>query len=235
MPSSRARQHALDLQALDPPAHVHHGQRGDLGDAGPVELHVARLQVQPRAVAGRAGLVHHVFHFRLGEGLLAALVVVGLHRVVEGLALLARELHAGAHALRAPAVLAVVGEQARVQLRVAGAAHRAGAPGGEHLHLADVAVRAQPGQHRALQAVQRRQHMQHALAVLQRQRELLAQQALVGGRHVEVAHRQLDRVFLEAVDARKAVWSAGNCRPRAGACSRAAGPSPPARCTRPCG
>ena len=160
-----------------------------------------------------------------------------LHRVVERLALLARQLHAGAHAVGAPAVLAVVGEQARVELGIAGAAHRAGAPGREHLRPCRCGRCApQPGQHRAVAgrpaAPARAARPCRAPA---RAPELLAQQRLVGRRHVEVAHRQLDRVFLEAVDAREAGGRqeiAVHPQVRVAARPR---PSRRARCRRPCG
>ena len=197
-------QRAFHLQGLDPAPHVDHRQRGNLVDAGLIEPHVARLQVQPGAVAGGAGLVADVFHLRLGEGLFASLVVVGLQGVVQRLALLAREPDAGAHAFGAPAVLAVVREQARIEFGITGAADRTGPPGRKHFDGADVLVRSKPCHHGATQAVQRRQHMQHALAVFQRLGDLATQQRLVGRREVEVAHRQLDGVFLESVDARKA-------------------------------
>ena len=198
-------QHVLRLQAFDPATHFHDRQGGNLGDAGRVELHVARLQVQPAAMAGGTSLVRDTFHLGLAEGLLAALGgVVVADGVVEHLALLSRQGHAGPDAVRAPAVLAVVGEQARVELGVAGAANRAGASHREHLDLADVMVLVEAGEKGSLQAIERRQNVQHPFAVLQRLRQLRAQQALVGGCHVEVAHRQLDGVFLEAVEAGKA-------------------------------
>jgi hypothetical protein len=62
-----------------------HRQARDVGDAHARKLHRAGLQVQARAVAGGAGLVGHVFHLGLGKGLLAALVVVVAHRVVNTL------------------------------------------------------------------------------------------------------------------------------------------------------
>ena len=81
------------------------------------------------------GCVDHAFDLGLlrREALLAAAGRRRRDRVVVGLALLARQLQAGADAAGAPAVLAVVGEHARVELGVAGAAGRAGALGREHL------------------------------------------------------------------------------------------------------
>ena len=198
-------------QCVHPLADVRDGQARQVGDADagstghhPVaELHGACRGVQPRALAGRADGVGDVFGFGRGKGLLAALVVVVAHRVVEHLALLLRQLHARAHTVGAPAVLAVVGEQARVELRVARAAHRAGAQRGKGQQLAN-ARRRRACLHGCAQAVQVAQHMDHALAVLQGARQRIAQQGLVLGLDVQAQDRQLDGVFLEAVDAREA-------------------------------
>ncbi len=100
-------------------------------------------------------------------------------------------------------MLAVVGEQARVQLRIAGAAHGAGPLGGKHHHFAQL-VRWRSRHHGGAQAVKRHQYMHHALAMLKRRRQVLAQHRLIGRVHDKVRHRQLDRVLLEAVDAWKA-------------------------------
>ena len=199
---------ALQLKAFEPVAqlaHAHARQPGD-GDAlrgAALQQHGTRDRVQPRALAGGAGSVAHVLHLGFGEGLLAPLLVGGQHRIVQRLALLFGEPDTGAHAIRAPAVLAVVGEQARVELGVAGGADRAGALGGEHLHPAD-ARRGRAGFHGRVQAGQVAQHVHHALAVLQRTRQRFAQLHLVAGRDGQAHHRQLDGMFLEAVDAREA-------------------------------
>jgi hypothetical protein len=89
----------------------------------------ASLGVQARALAGGANRVEYVIDFGLGKALLTPFVfgIVVNHRVVKHLALLARQRNAGPHAVRAPAVLAVVAEQARVQLGVRSGAHRTGA------------------------------------------------------------------------------------------------------------
>ena len=60
------------------------------------------------------------------------------------------------------------------------------------------------GHHRAAQAGEFAQHMHHALAVLERLGQRLAQRGLFRRQHVEAGHRQLDAVLLEAVDAREA-------------------------------
>ena len=213
---------AAQLQAARPLMQVGHRQAGQGGERqavqrrrGPavrrqrgrrrhaLQQYGTRHCVQSRAGAAGAGLVGQVFHLGFVKGLLAAFLVGSQHRIIQQLALRARQLHTGAHAVGAPAVLAVVGEQARVGLGVAGGAHRAGALGGKHFDLADV----DGGQavfHRMAQAGDVVQHMHHALAVLERARQRFAQLRLVAGADGQAHHRQLDGVFLEAVDARKA-------------------------------
>ena len=85
--------------------------------------------------------IHHTIDvgFFGGETLLAAFLLIVAHRVVKRFALLARQRQTCAHTGGAPTVFAVVAEEARVKLRVAGTARGAGAFGGEHLHLTDVA------------------------------------------------------------------------------------------------
>ena len=192
------------MQALDPATHLDHRKGRNVGNAHAIELHAARLRVQAGALTAGAGLVADVLDLRLGEGLLAALVVFSLQGLVVGATLLARELDAGAHAVGAPAMLAVVGEQARIQFSVGGAAHRAGASGGKHLDLADMLVAFHPDLNGIAQTIQGREHMQHALAMLEGDGQMLAQHCLVLGPHDEVAHRQFHRVFLEAVQTWKA-------------------------------
>ena len=58
--------------------------------------------------------------------------------------------------------------------------------------------------HGRRQAFQGRQHMNHALAMLERGLQCLAQRGFIGGVDQHVGHRQLDGVLLEAVYARKA-------------------------------
>ncbi|SQA72392.1 Uncharacterised protein [Burkholderia mallei] len=170
------------------------------------ESHRARGRVQPRAAAIRARLVTDALRLLLvgRQRLLAAAAVLGKHRVVVGRALLAREREAGAHAGRAPAMLAVVREHPRVQLRVARAAHRACALDRQHLDRAD-AGGAKAVVHRMAQPVERREQMHHALAELERLVQALPQLGLVVRRHDEVGHRQLDRVLAEAVELRPRV------------------------------
>ena len=130
-------------------------------------------------------------------------MIVVAHRIVEHLALLLRELDAGANAVRAPAVLAVVAEQSRIEFRVGGRANRTRAHAGERRQSPD-AHRRNPRQHGLAQATQFDEHMHHALAKLQRAGQRLAQQSLVLGPDVQTGHRQLDRVLLETVQPRKA-------------------------------
>ena len=197
---------ALQRQRLDPAARVADRPLGDPGDRLLVEGDGAGGGIEAGAGALRAGLVDHALDLGLlgREALLAAAVVVVADRVVVGLALLAAELQAGADAGAAPAVLRVVAEHARVELGIARAAGRAGAPGREHLDRADLARR-RAGEHRAVQAGERRQQVQHALADVERLVEQGAQRALVGAVDDHVADRQLEGVLLEAVEPRPGV------------------------------
>ena len=73
------------------------------------------------------------------------------------------------------------------------------------LTCADLARR-RAGEHRAAQAVERRQQVHHALAEVERlARAASRSSAFVGGVDDEVADRQLERVLLEAVEARPRV------------------------------
>ena len=198
---------SAQAQRVHPLPCLLHRQTRDVADGLRFKGHAACRLVQPCAAAVAAGLIDDAFGLGLfaGETLLAALVVVVMHAVVVDLALFARQLQARAHAARAPAVLAVVAEHARVQFGVAGAANGAGALGGKHLHLAHAQALRAAGQHRSVQAVQRVQQVQHALAQVQRLAQQRAQFGLVFRRDEDVAHRQFQRVFLETVDAREGV------------------------------
>ncbi len=191
---------AVEPELLDPAPRLGHRQRGQLGDAALAEAHGQGHRVQARAVAAAAGGVGQVLDLGLGEAALAAAVLVG-DAVVQGLALLTAQGQAGADAVGAPAVLAVVGEEPRVGLGEAAAALRAGALGGEDLELADARRGPAAGQ-RGLQAVQRRQHVHHALAMVQGLGQQLAQPAFLGRVDHQVAHRQLQGVLLESVQPR---------------------------------
>ena len=124
----------------------------------------------------------------LGAGLPALLVPV--HFV---------ELQARAVALRAPAVLGVEGEKARVGLGEARTAGRAGALGREHghgkIHLDSFGARARG---RGFEPVEAREHLHHALPVLERERQCAAQLGLVSGADAQVGDGQFDAVLLEA-------------------------------------
>src|SRR3989344_6069107 len=75
-------------------------------------------------------------------------------------------------------MLAVVREQARVQLGIAGGAHRAGALGRKGLQMANTR-RGQPALHGSAQRVDAAEHMHHALAVRERVGQRLAELGFV--------------------------------------------------------
>ena len=189
---------ARELHVLHDCADLAYRQRGEIRDRAVVVTHGEGLGVQALAVAGGAGFLDFqpfepgVEHVVLGAGLLALGVPVD-----------AGELHAGAVAGGAPAVLGVEREEARVELREAARARRAGALGGEdllvQLHLDERGL----GLGRSLhQRIEVRQHVHHALAELERLGELAPEHRLVFRGHPQVGHRQFQRVFLEAVEAR---------------------------------
>ncbi len=187
--------------------HIGDRQAGDVGDApalarGCPQTHRTRRGVQAGAFAAGAGHVGQVFDFGLGKGLLAAFVLVVLHRVVEHLTLVFAELDAGAHAIWAPAMFAVVREQTRIEFGIRGGTRRACAQCRKHAVLAD-AGGGLAAEHGFAQAVQIAQDMHHAFAVLQRFGQGLAQSGFVARQHIQTGHRQLDVVFLEAVNARE--------------------------------
>ena len=185
------------LQGLDPFAGIGHAQTRKLGDTntaqgtGRIGPRIAgrhkpgysfclrakpyrpRHRVEPRTLAAWAGVQRQVFHLHFGKRLLATVAVVVAHRIVERLALLLGQAHTGAHTVRAPAVFAVVRKKARIELRVAGAADRAGTFGGKHLQLAHGGGW-RAGQHRGTQTGQVAQHMHHAFAMHQRTGQQLA-------------------------------------------------------------
>ena len=85
-------------------------------------------------------------------------------------------------------MLAVVAEQARIKLGVAGVADRTGAQGGPDLQRAD-GRGAAPFVHGVGQTVQPAQYMHDTLAVLQRRVHAVAQQGFVFRRDVQAQHR----------------------------------------------
>ena len=85
-------------------------------------------------------------------------------------------------------MLAVVAEQARIKLGVAGVADRTGAQGGIHMHGTE-AGGAAPFVHGVGQTVQPAQYMHDTLAVLQRRVHAVAQQGFVFRRDVQAQHR----------------------------------------------
>ena len=198
-----ARGHAAHhLQLLHPLAYIGHAQTCNVGDADACKLHVARGRVQARAIAGGTRCVMQVFNVSLCKGLLPAFVVIVLHRIIKHLALLLGQRHTGAHAVRAPAVFAVVGKQPRVQLGIRSRAHRAGALGRKHLQLANAGCRLTRS-HSLAQTTDITQNIHHTFAMGQRIGQRLAQGGLVGRCDIQTGHRELDVVFLEAVNARE--------------------------------
>ena len=130
-------------------------------------------------------------------------MVFGAALLALGVPVDAGELQAGAVAGGAPAVLGVEREEARVEFGEAARARRAGALGREdllvQLHLDEWCI----GLGRSLhQRVEVRQHVHYALAELERLGELAPQHRFVLGCDPQVGHRQFQRVFLEAVEAR---------------------------------
>src|SRR6185312_5150631 len=140
---------ARDAKLLEERRGLRDRLRAHVGDRLPPEAHRERFLVEALALALRARLVDlepfdpGVEHVVLGAGLRALLVP--LHLV---------DLEARAVAAGAPAVLRVVGEEARVELAEAAAAR-----GARALHREDLRLAPAP----AAPA-----HMQHALAQLER-------------------------------------------------------------------
>ena len=184
-------------------------ETGNVGDAPTLtrsrpQTHGTRCGVQAGAFASRASHVRQVFDLRLRKSLLAAFLLVVLHRVIENLALVTAQLDACAHAIGAPAVLAVVREQARVQFGIRGGALRASPQGREHAVLAD-AGGGLATEHGFAQALQIAQHMHHTFAMFQGFAQSLAQRRFIRWQHIETGNGQLDAVLLEPIDARKAL------------------------------
>src|SRR5207244_9968477 len=103
------------LKRVQPGARLGHRHRSGLRDAARVEAHCQRDPVQALSGAGRAGR------------LLAFVPVVPADLLAAVLGAEAGKAKTGAEAIRAPAVLRVVREQARVRLGEGLAARGAGA------------------------------------------------------------------------------------------------------------
>src|ERR1700744_1328307 len=129
----------FELELLDPQPRVADGPLRDGRDRLRVEGHRACDRIQPGALAGRTGFVAYALRFLLigRNGLLPPSPVLGHDRIVVDFTLLAGQRETRADAARAPAMLAVVREHARIEFGIAGAAHRTSALGREHLGLAD--------------------------------------------------------------------------------------------------
>ena len=155
--------------------HRIHRAGGERMDRPVGKAHRARHRVQPRALAARAGFGRLFVHGRQIQ-------------VVHFLFLHLADHQPGTETRPAPAMLAVEGEQARVQLGETLAATGTGPVGGEHFRLRTHSAQTQ--------------HLEHALAHLQRRFHLLAQQALVPGADLDHAHRQFDGVLHIAIQTR---------------------------------
>ncbi len=137
-----------ELQALEEAACVGDRQRHELGDRAFAEAHCERSGIEPLSGAVRAGL-GLALEPVVPDRLLAALLRVE-----------ATDREPGAEAGRAPAVLAVVGEQPRVGLGLALAASGAGATRRVDGGLARRRARARrPCHSRALAAAPRAAHV----------------------------------------------------------------------------
>ncbi len=162
-----------ERQGLEAVGGLLHGERRVLGDVAFPEVDRQRLRLEPAPGAGPADTGFVVLLFLQPDGFLAALLGVETGQD-----------HAGAVAGRAPAVLGVVGEQARIQFREAAPAARAGTLGGED-GLAGVG-----------------QELHGAVAIGQRVPDQPVQRGLVARRNVNGAHGQVNVVLLVAGEAR---------------------------------
>ena len=158
------------MQSLHPLTYLGHRKTGNVGDAPALpglraQTHGAGRRIQTGSFTRRTRHIGQIFNFRLGKGLLPTFVFVVTHRIVEHLALVLAQLDTRAHAIRAPAMLAVVRKQARVKFGIRGGALRAGTQSREHPMLPN------PGrgfaiEHSLSQVTQIAEHMHHTFAVL---------------------------------------------------------------------
>ncbi len=174
----------LQLAAFEPQcrnqfAELCDRQHAVVGDRAAAPQHRERLAIEPLAPAIGARLIDlqpfdpRVQHIVLGTG--ARTFLVPAHFF---------DLQSGAIAGGAPTVPGVVGKQARIEFRKTARARRTGTLGREH-GLGNLALALH-------QAVERRDHMRHALAVLQRQLQAFAQHLFVRGTDMQVRDRQFD-------------------------------------------
>ena len=110
------------------PRGITHRELRELGDRAPAKAHRERRGVEPRAIAGGTDLLV-VFEPFVPPGFVAGLLGVE-----------ALELQPGAIAGRAPAVLRIEREQARVEVGVAAVAGGTRASGREHRDLAALTI-----------------------------------------------------------------------------------------------
>ena len=158
-------------------------QCGQIGNAAVFPAYRQRVAIQALAMAGRAGLQ---FVFFIIRQIFPGIFFTTLFFVE------AAEFDAGAEAGVAPAMLGVIGEQTWIRFRETRAAGRAGTLGGKVLLL----------QFAGLQwicRVQIENDAHGAVAGFQRTVQGLLQTGLGGRGNDEIGHRQLDRMFLVAI------------------------------------
>ena len=163
-----------ELQAAQEADRAFYREGGEVGDAQAPEAHRQRLGAQAVSAAAPARDVLRLPPL-VPPAFLAGLLLVE-----------SRELEPGAVALPAPAVLGVEGEQARVRLREAAPAARAGAAGGKD----------------ALGSAALACHLDQAPAEVQGAGEHFPQLPFPGGADLHLARGELDVVLPEAVEAR---------------------------------
>ncbi len=163
---------ALEFEAVEQGAAGLHRQTGEIGDGPVAEPNRQCLGIEAPAITAGAQWRFALPPIRPPDFLATLLLVE------------AGELEAGAIAGLAPAVLGVVGEQARVQLLETASATGTGAVGGKGGFTAG------------------RDDRNHTVAERQRAVQQIAQGGFVFRRHGDAADRQFDVVFPVAVQAR---------------------------------
>ena len=176
---------ALERQPRRPRLRLRDRHGAHVGDGFAVETHRQRSGVEALPLAFRAG------------GFLPFVPGVPPDFLAAVFGFKTRQLQARAKAMRAPAVLGVVGEHARIGLRERLAAARAGAMHGEDPTFQRRTVAALvDGRAQFLHGPR---HLDHAVAVLQRCLHERAQGFLVFRADSQAADGQIDGVFLETV------------------------------------
>src|SRR6185295_11260461 len=98
---------------------------------------------------------------------------------------------AGTVATRAPSMLGIVGKQPWIEFRKTLPAGWAGALGRKHALVHFTAT--------LHESVERRNHVGHALAMLEREFQPFTQRLFVRGTDMQIGHRQLDGMLLETI------------------------------------